>query len=271
MDGETLMRTLLDKICKIPMQVKTINRQKINSELNSLGNSIGLMRYSNLSIDDFFEGIVKASRGLGFDLCIYLVGIRNEKKDSWQYQIKSNISKSFQNKYLFQSVCLNPLLKKSSGVQRAFVWDSDIFSEIPSIEIRQKVQLVGLGEGLSMRLFESPNSIAQFTVARSEGTITSDELAAKINDFSWLAYVTQANLYRYFLEDLLALSNVKLTDRERQFIKLTADGNNAAEIAAKLGVVERTVNFHLGNVLAKLAANNKTHAVAVAMRLGLVD
>jgi NarL family two-component system response regulator LiaR len=62
-----------------------------------------------------------------------------------------------------------------------------------------------------------------------------------------------------------------LTRRERQVLALMAAGLNNAQIGAKLVIQPSTVNFHVGNILDKLAAANRTEAVAVALHAGLID
>jgi DNA-binding CsgD family transcriptional regulator len=64
---------------------------------------------------------------------------------------------------------------------------------------------------------------------------------------------------------------VRLSRREIELLRETAEGKTAQEISDQLGVAERTANFHINNAMAKLQAANKTHAVALAMRLGLLD
>lgn len=62
-----------------------------------------------------------------------------------------------------------------------------------------------------------------------------------------------------------------LTTREREVLVLVADGLHNREIAARLGVSEHTVKFHLGAVFGKLGASTRTEAVQKGIRLGLVD
>jgi DNA-binding NarL/FixJ family response regulator len=62
----------------------------------------------------------------------------------------------------------------------------------------------------------------------------------------------------------------KLTPREAQVLELVADGLSNKEIAARLGVSDETVKFHLASVLGKLGASNRTDAVRRAIRRGLV-
>jgi len=61
-----------------------------------------------------------------------------------------------------------------------------------------------------------------------------------------------------------------LTTRERQVLELVADGLPNKAIAARLGIGSETVKFHLGAVLGKLGASNRTDAVRVAIKRGLI-
>jgi two-component system, NarL family, response regulator len=61
-----------------------------------------------------------------------------------------------------------------------------------------------------------------------------------------------------------------LTPRETQVLKLVAQGHRNKEIAALLGISEETVPVHLKNVFAKLKVNERTAAVNVALRRGIV-
>jgi len=62
-----------------------------------------------------------------------------------------------------------------------------------------------------------------------------------------------------------------LTEREREVLRWTAEGKTAFEIGLIVGLTERTVNFHIGRVLIKLAATNKTQAAVKAARLGILS
>ena len=61
-----------------------------------------------------------------------------------------------------------------------------------------------------------------------------------------------------------------LTPREKEALKLLKQGKSAAEVAMVLGIRERTVKFHVSNILQKLNAANRTHALAIAIEKGLL-
>jgi DNA-binding NarL/FixJ family response regulator len=62
-----------------------------------------------------------------------------------------------------------------------------------------------------------------------------------------------------------------LTTRELDVLRLIRDGHRNKQIADRLGITEATVNFHIGNLVGKLGANDRAHAVTIAIRRGLLD
>lgn len=62
----------------------------------------------------------------------------------------------------------------------------------------------------------------------------------------------------------------RLTDREKQVLRLLAAGQANKQIASALGIAERTVKYHVASILAKLNADNRAQAAAIAVQRGLV-
>ena len=61
-----------------------------------------------------------------------------------------------------------------------------------------------------------------------------------------------------------------LSPRELQVLQLICDGCKNKQIADQLAISESTVNFHIKNIVDKLGANDRTHAVTIAVRRGLL-
>ena len=62
-----------------------------------------------------------------------------------------------------------------------------------------------------------------------------------------------------------------LTVREIEVLRLVATGHANKEIGAKLSVGEDTVKRHVTNILGKLDANDRTHAVTIALKRGIIE
>ncbi|MGA7411908.1 MAG: response regulator transcription factor [Bryobacteraceae bacterium] len=62
-----------------------------------------------------------------------------------------------------------------------------------------------------------------------------------------------------------------LTSREIEVLRLIANGNANKEVAGKLSLTEETVKGHLKNIFAKLSVNDRTHAVTVGLKRGIIS
>ncbi|HYY98093.1 MAG TPA: response regulator transcription factor [Pyrinomonadaceae bacterium] len=67
------------------------------------------------------------------------------------------------------------------------------------------------------------------------------------------------------------LGEEDLTARELEVLRLIRDGYRNKQIADRLAIAETTVNFHIKNLVDKLGANDRTHAVTIAIRRGLLQ
>ena len=62
-----------------------------------------------------------------------------------------------------------------------------------------------------------------------------------------------------------------LTTREREILQHLADGMSNADVATKLFISQETVKSHVRHILAKLEADTRTQAVAIALREAIID
>ena len=67
------------------------------------------------------------------------------------------------------------------------------------------------------------------------------------------------------------LSDEGLTGREVEVLREVADGNRNREIAERLFISEETVKVHIKHIMEKLGANDRTQAVAIGVRRGIIQ
>lgn len=227
--------------------------------------------YVGGSHEDFFSGLVRGARGLGFEHCGYLIGIPVHGK-SWQFVMMNNFPRSWQERYRRHGFCaIDPTIQYAKESVLPLTWSSDLFDTEPLSELSKEARAVGFNHGWTQPLRDSSGKFGVLTLARSQGAITAEELKDKLPMMQWLAQVAHAILFRALLAKHQNESFVRLTEREIEFLRLASEGKTAGEISEATGVTERTANFHIGNVMDKLGATNKTHAVTLAMQLGLLD
>lgn len=74
----------------------------------------------------------------------------------------------------------------------------------------------------------------------------------------------EAEMARYACADMLS-------NRELEVLRLVAQGNSNRETGVLLTIKEETVKAHMSTILAKLGAKDRTHAVTIALRRGILD
>jgi len=65
--------------------------------------------------------------------------------------------------------------------------------------------------------------------------------------------------------------NFCLSKREKEILFWLAEGKSNWDVSVILGISERTIRFHIKNVMKKLNAVNRTHAVAIAICENIID
>ena len=94
--------------------------------------------------------------------------------------------------------------------------------------------------------------------------------ASKNFRLAWLTQIAHLAMTRVLIKKLVPEANVRLSCQETTVIRWTAEGKTTAEISVIMGLSVRTVTFHIGNVVKKLNASNKTAASVRAAVLGLL-
>jgi DNA-binding NarL/FixJ family response regulator len=121
-------------------------------------------------------------------------------------------------------------------------------------------------------------------------TYTGDVQALRALKAGARAFILKGHVHRELLEAIRAVHAGKkrippevaaeladhaaeneLSTREIEVLRLIASGNANKLIADQLSISEETVKSHVTNILSKLGANDRTHAVTIGLRRGIID
>lgn len=141
-------------------------------------------------------------------------------------------------------------------------------SEIPSIQVvvltiyhdaENVFQAIKLGaRGYVLKESPPETTVAAIrAVARGEALLHPSIASRVINEFSRITGRQEADMRLY----------AQLSEREREVLRLIAQGKSNREIAGELFIAEKTVKNHVSNILWKLECNDRTQAALFAVRV----
>lgn len=108
------------------------------------------------------------------------------------------------------------------------------------------------------------------TLARGGAPISPRELGEHSPRMAYMAQLMTVGITAAILPAMVPEAGARLTPREREIMRWTADGKTSYEIGRILSLSISAVNFHIANAVVKLNAVNKTQAVVKAAMLGLL-
>jgi DNA-binding NarL/FixJ family response regulator len=95
-----------------------------------------------------------------------------------------------------------------------------------------------------------------------------DELLAAVERVARGGTYVDPRLDRVLLSEPATARLPNLSPREREIMHLMAEGGTAQDVGAMVGVSVETVRTHVRNVIRKLQARNRVHAIAIALQRG---
>ena len=208
-----------------------------------------------------FDKLVDIARQLGFDHCAY--GLRLP------------LPLSRQRVVMFKNYAAGPSGQYSQGVQHGLkspppvIWNDEYCADDRELcgEVRESDSRYSWAQPCR----DAQGASSMFTVARSDQAVSDVEMQEINIRLAWLTQVAHLAMTRLLVKKLVPEASVRLSSRETTVIRWTAEGKTTAEIAVIMGLSVRTVTFHIGNVVKKLNATNKTAAAVRATLLGLLQ
>jgi LuxR family transcriptional activator of conjugal transfer of Ti plasmids len=169
----------------------------------------------------------------------------------------------------------HPVLHHGRAPCRAFLWDGREARAARSAKERRLFDdalSFNIRTGLTVPIVAGFGRVAAFTLAVDDRSPGLDRLVENAKDLLQLIGLTYHAHVDAKIGDVLLPDQGRslLTQRERQCLAWASRGKTMEEIAIILDVTSRAVKFHLDNARRNLAASTITHAVALAVRHGLL-
>lgn len=206
---------------------------------------------------------------LGFDHCNYgarlplqlskpKIVMFNTYPTTWQKRYQS---RNYQR--------IDPTIQHGVRSQKPLIWTDEAFRN--TREFWEEARGHGLRYGWSQSAAGPSGLRGMLTLSRRYGSLTASELNAHGYQLVWLTQVVHQCMSHLLTARLIPEADIELSKREKDVLRWTAEGKSSMEIAALLDITERTINFHIANILKKMNCTNRTSAAVRAALLGLLD
>jgi len=220
-------------------------------------------------IDAAYPILLRFAENLGFNYCAVSVTSPHRELHLDTLQI-NNYPKEWSTQYDQKNYGkIDPLIAHCNHSMMPIVWSQSVFAQTP--QLWQGLQQHGLQHGWSQSFHHEQSGLCSIiSLARKHCPISPLEL---YEHFGYMFYAT-SHLSELFARTLppqsLKPRQPHLSPRELEVLQLSAGGKTAYEISKILSLSERTVNYHVQNVIEKLNVCNKISAVIAAARAGII-
>lgn len=227
--------------------------------------------HSLLSIQgeqQLFEVLVSLAHELEFDYCAY--GLRMPFPFSHPKIVMfNNYPVPWQTRYREKNyLAVDPTVHHGSRSPLPIIWSNSLFTT--ANDLWDDANSFGLRFGWAQSSRNANGVLGMLTLARSCEPLSEVELQDKSLKMAWLTQMAHIGMSQCLTPKLLPAARARLSIREVEVLRWTAEGKTSGEISLILNISERTVNFHISNAITKLNAANKTAAVVLAAVLGLL-
>ena len=169
---------------------------------------------------------------------------------------------------------IDPVVKTAAKSVLPFFWEDLDRSSPPVRRLFEEAASYGLKYGLGAPAHGPHGESGLFCLAKTDRLPEERGARAQLLVCAqWFSALVLARLSILVpvLTTATDCARQQLTARERDCLRLAAEGFSAQAIGKKMRITERTVVFHLGRCGQKLGARSRQHAVARAVALGEID
>jgi len=218
------------------------------------------------------KSLSAASKRLGFET--FVAGVQLVQPDgSLAHHLVSGYPEKWQAIYAQQGyIWKDPTVAHCQMSTEPLVWTEKTFMEGDAMPMLEEAKSFGLSHGVSAAIHESKGATkSMISLVRDQALgEPAAGIAAAAQVLASCTHFVVINIARDALNPIPA-EPVRLTPQELACLRWVSQGKTAWEVGRILSISEPTVVFHLKNVMRKLDASNRPQALAIAIRMGLIN
>jgi DNA-binding CsgD family transcriptional regulator len=223
------------------------------------------------------EPLQSIVRSMGFESLLYAVGVGENLYHDEQFYLWTTAPEDWVVEYDRNNYAeIDPRVTYGWSMwPPPLIWDQTIAGGDARVEaFLERAAAFGIGSGLAVYLRVDSNKMlfALNCQARQLDPPARARLSASIPQAMYLGSV----LNSVFMERVVRQGGPPmqqgrpLSAREIQCLAMAARGMTSHDIGLKLGITERTANFHFGNIVSKLGVLNRKEAIAMGIAYGII-
>lgn len=213
-----------------------------------------------------------ATKACGFEL--FLIGLETPSPSGAPtHHITSGYPDPWQRIYAERNyVMRDPTVAYCQTHRDPVVWSQALFSNAPALEVWEEARAHGIGFGISVPTHERTGTKSMVSLVRDQSW--SNDPREQLQLMSAAKVLAScAHLASNRLSGAPAQPDnaITLTPQEKNCLRWIAQGKTSWEIGQIMKIATPTVNFHLKNLMRKLDVVSRSQAIALAMRMNLLD
>jgi len=220
----------------------------------------------------WFDALAVLGSQLGFEHTLFAVVPRPGMKYADVY-LRNNYPTDWRKTYFDEGyVLIDPTVEHCWTRMSPLIWSSKQFVSDEQQKLYEIACHYGLRTGVTLPIHGPKQELGMLCFGSSEKS-TNDggrQIEQYLPTLTLMRDVA-FDMSQRFLHSHTETLIPKLTPRESECLKWTAQGKSTWEIAKIFGCSEATINFHMTNIRTKFGVNSRSAAAVKATRMGLID
>jgi LuxR family transcriptional activator of bioluminescence operon len=224
-------------------------------------------------VEELHSSATAIAREMGFEHFLYGVQVNTSLTRPYRF-ILSCYPENWRKHYDEEGYAnIDPTVSHCVKTSIPVIWKNEIFKGRKEARVRSEAKDCGLVSGASFPVHGSRGEAAMLSLSTSrESREAQDDIVAMMGKAQLLTCYLHEAVQRIVLsKGPIPLKKINLTEREKECLLWAAEGKTGWEIANIIKISERTVTFHLQNVIHKLGVVNRQQAISRALSMGLIE